>query len=93
MALLFHDLQMFLFLMVITTLPRRNADPDASQAAGLVWGHLARQFADPNATAAKLARALVPVYGVTWNIAVITSTAVGGEMKLTAPAVFYGTPI
>ena len=74
--------QMCLFVMVITTLPRRNADSAASEAAGLVWGHLARQVADPNATATKLARALVPVYGVTWNRAVITSTAVGGTTEI-----------
>ena len=74
--------QTFLLVMVITTLPRRNADSDASEAAGLVWGHLARHVVDPNATAAKLSRALVPVYGVTWNRAVITSTAVGGTTEI-----------
>ena len=84
---------MFFAIMVVTTIPLRNVDSAASEAAGLVWGHLARQVADPDATAAKLARALVPVYGVTWNRAVITSGAVGGLVKLTAPSVFCGTPI
>ena len=73
---------MFLFVMAVTTLPRHNVDSAASEAAALVWGHLARQVADPNATAAKLARALAPVYGVTWNRAAITSTAVGGTNEI-----------
>ena len=54
----------------------RNADVAAAEAAGLVWGHLARQVADPTTTAAKLARALDPVYRDTWNRALITSDAV-----------------
>ena len=67
--------QTFAFIcMVVTKVPLRNADVAAAEAAGLVLGHLSR----PTATSAKLARALVPVYGVTWNRAVITSDAVGG---------------
>ena len=68
---------MFLVCMTLAKIPLRNADSAASEAAGLVWGHLARQVADHTATAAKLARALAPVYGVTWNRAVITSDSVG----------------
>ena len=64
--------------MTIAKLPRRNADSAAAEGDGLVWGHLARQVAGPTATAGKLALALAPVYGVTWNSAVITSDAVGG---------------
>ena len=63
--------------MTIAKLPRRNADSAAAEGDGLVWGHLARQVAGPTATAAKFARALAPVYGVTWNRAVITPDAVG----------------
>ena len=73
---------MFLAIMVIAKLPRRIADSAASEAAGMVWGHLARQLAGPTATAAKLARALAPVYGVTWNRSVITSNADGGENEI-----------
>ena len=69
-------------IMVVTTLPLCNVDSASSEAAGLVWGHLERQVADPDASAAKLARALVPVYGVTWNRAVITSDAVGGTNEI-----------
>ena len=75
-------LQMFLVLMAITKLPPHNADSAASEATGLVWGHLARQVAGPTATSVKLARALVPVYGVTWNRAVRTSDAVGGTNEI-----------
>ena len=74
----FACLPLFLVFTTIAKLPRRDADSAASETAGLVWGHLARQVADPTATAAKLARALDPVYGVTWNRAVINSDAVGG---------------
>ena len=69
-------------IMVATTLPLQNVDSAASEAAGLVWGHLARQLAGPSASAAKLARALVPVYGMTWNREVTTSPAVGGANEI-----------
>ena len=68
--------------MTIAKLPRRNADSAASEAAGLVWGHLARQVAGPTATASNLARALAPVYGETLNRAVITFDSVGGAIRI-----------
>ena len=67
-----------IILMAVTKVPLRNADVAAAEAAGLVWGHLARQVEGPTATASKLARALAPVYGVTWNRAAITADAFGG---------------
>ena len=48
----------------------------------LAWGHLARQVADPEASAANLDQAIVPVYGVSWNRTVITSQAVGGANEI-----------
>ena len=47
--------------MVITAIPHRNVDSAVAAAAALAWGHLARQVADPEASAEKLAHAVVPV--------------------------------
>ena len=63
--------------MVATAAPLRNVDTSDAEEAGLIWGHLARQALV--IAAAKLARALVPVYGVTWNRDAITSDDVGME--------------
>ena len=69
-------------IMVVTTVPLSNVDSAVAQAAALAWGHLARQVADPEASAAKLAQAIVPVYGISWNRNVITSQAVGGTNEI-----------
>ena len=69
-------------IMVATTVPLSNVDPAVAQAAALAWGHLARQVAGPEASAAKLAQAIVPVYGISWNRNVITSQVVGGTNEI-----------
>ena len=64
--------------MGVDTVPPHNANAAAAEASGLVWGHLARKVANPGIAAAQLARALLPVWGATWNRDVVTSDAVGG---------------
>ena len=66
-------------LMDVTTVPLRNADAAAVEAAGLVWFPLARQAANPGIAADQSARALAPVYWVTWYRDSAISDAVGGE--------------
>ena len=66
----------------ITTAPRHNADAAAAEEAGSVRGHLARQVATPGIAAARLARALFPVSGVTWSRDVIASDAFGGAGEI-----------
>ena len=68
----------FLVSMVATAVPLRNLDTAAAEASGLVWGNLARQVRPPGIPAAQLERALVPLYGVTWNRDVLTPNADGG---------------
>ena len=46
--------------MVVTAAPMRNIDAAAAAAAGLVWGHLARQVGTPGIPAIQLERALAP---------------------------------
>ena len=50
----------FLTCMVVTAAPMRNIDAAAAAAAGLVWGHLARQVGTPGIPAIQLERALAP---------------------------------
>ena len=66
-------------LMVVTAAPLHNADAADVEEAGLVWGRLARQVANPGIASVQLSRALAPVYGVTCNRDAITPDAFGGD--------------
>ena len=52
-------------------LPLKNADSATSQAAALVWNNLARQVGLLGSTRAQLLEAVIPVFGIAWNKAVI----------------------
>ena len=52
-------------------LPLKNADSATAHAATLVWNNLARQVSLRGSTRAQLLEAVIPVYGITWNKAVI----------------------
>ena len=52
-------------------LPLQNADIATAQAATLVRGNLARQVNLRNSARCQLLEAVIPVYGIAWNKAVI----------------------
>ena len=58
---------------MVTADPIQNLDATTSEGAGLGREHLAHKIGIPGITAALQARALVPVYGATWNKAMLTT--------------------
>ena len=49
-----------------------NRDFAVAAAASLVWSNLSRSIAGTLTPAKKIAQAIIPVYGIAWNKAVIT---------------------
>ena len=52
-------------------IPDVNRDSAVGAAAILIWNNLIRVVSDREAPACRLAEAIKPVYGITWNRAVI----------------------
>ena len=65
----------WVLLITPIVLPLKNAEIATAQAATLVWNNLARQVALRNSTSAQRAQAVILVYMIAWNKAVINHLA------------------
>ena len=61
------------FSPMTTSVPIENADTVRAAAATIIWDNLARRISARDATAAALRVAVMAVYGISWNRAVITA--------------------